>query len=204
MQVVENVLDLARVFLDDQNVQLWTDAILTPMYVRAHEELQVLLRQRAAPLMKTVAYVLIEPGVTLMPLITDLVSPIQLFETPLGIQNYIMMTESDPLPNNSPGPILNWWQWDGLDINFIGATIAREVQVFYWRNLIIPTDPTAPVGIIDGEMWLAPRTAAIAAASVGQTDSATLAGQEATETIEKVILANRGRSPQEAGVAIRP
>lgn len=204
MQQVEDVLDMARVFLDDQNIQLWTDTILMPMFTRAHEELQVLLRQRAAPLMKGNDALTLDPNTMLLSPIADLVSPIQLYEAPFGTTNYVLMTESDPLPNNPQGPTLNWWNWDGLGINFIGATQYREILVYYWRNLLVPTAIDAPIGIIDGEMWLAPRTAAIAAASVGQTDSATLAGQEATETIEKVILANRGRAPQDAGIAVRP
>jgi len=202
--LVEDVLNTARVFLDDQNVQLWTDAILTPMFTRAHQELQVLLRQRAAPLMKTSAAVTLNPNVTLLPLQPNLVSPIQLWEAPLGVNTFTLMTEADPLPQVPQGPTLNWWQWDGIDINFIGANVYREIQVFYWRSLLIPTAPNSPIGIIDGEMWLAPRTAAIAAASVGQMDTAKIAGDEATETIEKVVLANRGRAVQMPGVSVRP
>jgi hypothetical protein len=114
------------------------------------------------------------------------------------------MTEADPIPLIAPQTALNYWHWDGENILFTGATSVREVLVFYWRSLPLPQSGTDTLQIIDGEMWLAPRTAAIAAASVGEETTAGAAATNAQSTFEQVILANRGRAPQGAGASIRP
>src|SRR6516164_1282320 len=79
---VEDVLNTARMFLNDLStpIQLWTDTILMPMYTRAHQELQVILRQRAAPVMKASTTVNLASGQTSIPSPSDLIAPIQLWE----------------------------------------------------------------------------------------------------------------------------
>jgi hypothetical protein len=77
-------------------------------------------------------------------------------------------------------------------------------MMFYWRTLPIPTNPVNFIEIIDGEMWLAPRTAAIAAASVGEENTSGIAASNADAFLERVILANRGRAAQTMGTSIRP
>jgi hypothetical protein len=135
--------------------------------------------------------------------IPNMVSPIQILEAAPGGQGTIM-TESDPLPLQSPGTMLNWWQWDGSQINFIGATTLREILVFYWRELPLPQSGGDILQIIDGEMWLASRTAAIAMESVGEENTSANSQQNADTLLETVILSNRGRATQLGGVSIRP
>jgi hypothetical protein len=205
--LVEDVLNTARMFLNDNSAtpQLWTDAVLLPMFQRAFQELQTTLKQRAAPIMKSYAApISVTAGQVTLTTPSDITSPIQLWEAASG-GTFTPMTEADPLPLNTPvGPMLNWWHWDGGEITLLGATTNRVVQLLYWRDLTVPVSSGSSVGIIDGDMWLAPRTAAIAAASVGEENTSAMAAANAAEYLEKVILSNRGRSPQDAGISIRP
>jgi hypothetical protein len=63
---------------------------------------------------------------------------------------------------------------------------------------------TAPIGFINGELYLAPRTAALAAGSVGQAAEMQALAQLADASITEVILSNRGRAPQTPGSSIKP
>lgn len=202
----ENVLNTTRMFLNDNgssNPQLWTDNVLFPMLNRAYQELQVTLRQRAAPIMKLNFTQILDPGTLVLPIISDLVSPIQIYESyPAGPAS--LMTEADPLPQQEQGPVLNFWQWDGININFVGSTAYREILIFYWRSLPLVANPTDNILPIDADIWLAPRTAAIAAASVGEETTSAAAAASAASFYEQVILANRGRAPQLAGASVKP
>jgi hypothetical protein len=199
----EDVLNTARMFLNDANQQLWDDPTLMPMLQRAHQELQVQLRQRAAPVMKTQSAQVVNAGQQLITGLADIVSPIKLIESaPFGLPS--LMTEADPLPLIAPGPTLQWWNWDGSEITLIGATTTREVLVYYWRQLPVPKVGTDNILILDGEMWLAPRTAAIAWGVTGADVMYQALAQEAQSRLEQVIRSNRGRAPQDAGVAVRP
>jgi hypothetical protein len=91
-----------------------------------------------------------------------------------------------------------------MDINFVGATTQREILVFYWRSLPLVSEAVDVLLPIDCEIWLAPRTAAIAMGTVGEEQTSSVAAQTAASTFEQVILANRGRAPQNAGVSVRP
>ena len=50
----ETVYNTARMMLNDAGIpiQYWTDLVLAPMMYDAHLELQIRLKQRAAPIMK--------------------------------------------------------------------------------------------------------------------------------------------------------
>jgi hypothetical protein len=210
---VEDVLNTARMFLNDLStpIQLWTDTILMPMYTRAHQELQVILRQRAAPVMKASTTVNLASGQTSIPSPSDLIAPIQLWEGfQLAVGTYAsptLMTEVDlPFPIVAPTLFLRLWSWDGNVMTTTGATTTKIVFLSYWRSLPLPTLPVGTQTLIipDGEMWLAPRTAAIAAASVGEEATSAAAASNAATMLEAVVLANRGRAPQQAGASIRP
>lgn len=203
----EETFDLARVYLNDQNVQLWDDNLLMPMMYIAHLELQTKLKSRAAPIMKGFSEQVLNPYQTeLSAVIADLVLPIQIWEKPLGAPqlNYQLMTETDVLPILPPSGALTWWSWSQEILNFIGSTIANEVLVIYWRRLPIPTDVEDSIGIIDGELYLAPRIAAIAAASVGEEQTSSVMAAQALASFTEIMQANRGRSPQNVSTSIRP
>jgi hypothetical protein len=145
----------------------------------------------------------IQPNTQTITTISDMLAPIQIIESASGGVG-TLMTEADPLPLVTPTTSLNWWNWNGTTVNFIGATTIRNVLIHYWRILPLPQSGTDPLNILEGELWLAPRTAAIAAASVGEENTSATAANNADMFLEKVILANRGRAPQDAGASTRP
>lgn len=201
------VLTTARTLLNDDAQTNWTDAALIPKAQQAHKELQIKLRRAAAPVMKNFFEATINASTTsIASPPTDLVAPIQLWETTVGgaVNTYALMTEADPLPNVIPTGTLTWWAWIDEVVTFIGATANRQILMSYWRALTLPQVNTDLIGFINGELYLAPRTAALASGSVGQTQEMKDLTDMAMQSLTEVILSNRGRAPQIAGQSIKP
>lgn len=201
------VLATARTLLNDDAATNWTDAALFPKLQQAHKELQIKLRRAAAPVMKNkYTEVLAANAIAFATPPADLVAPIQLWETSSGgaINTYALMTEADPLPNVIPTTTLIWWAWIEEAVAFIGSSAIRQVLMSYWRALPLPQVNTDLIGFINGELYLAPRTAAIASGSVGQAAEMTALATLADGSLSEVILSNRGRAPQTPGQSIKP
>lgn len=201
------VLATARTFLNDDASTNWTDAVLFPKLQQAHRELQIKLRRAAAPLMKTsYSETLSAFAVQFSTPPNDLVAPIQLWEKAPSdpINLYALMTEGDPLPNVAQTSTMVWWAWVEEVVTFIGSNTSRNVKMSYWRALPIPTVNTDLIQFINGELYLSPRTAALAAGSVGEEKTMGALVSLADASLAEVILANRGRAPQTAGGSIKP
>lgn len=200
------VLNTARTLLNDDNAAIWTDAVLIPKLQQAHKELQNKLKFAAVPIMRAEAVLAVATGVLIFASPSDLVEPIRLWEkaTADPITGYVLMTESDPLPNVVAASTLIYWQWKDEVITFIGATADRTVKLLYWRNLTLPTVNTDFIGFISGELYLAPRVAALAAGSVGEKDVFAAMTSLASESLNMVILSNRGRGVVTQGSVGRP
>lgn len=203
----ETCFNMARVLLNDVNQQLWSDDVLQPMLRTAHLELQQKLKSRASPVMKAWAglevdaydsYLLTQPD--------DLTSPIKIWERPFGSTgNFAPMTETDVLPFLFPQtPNLVWWMWIENLINFVGATVQTEIVLLYWKRLPVPTLPTDPIGIIDGEQYLGPRVAAIAALAVGEEQTSSACTALAEGQLQIVLNGNRSRAGQVIGTGLHP
>jgi hypothetical protein len=193
--------------LNDDAQTNWTDAAMFPKLQQAHKELQIKLRRAAAPLMKTSYSEVIgisDTGFASPP--ADLVAPIQLWEKASGdpVTLYQLMTEADPLPNAVAQATMIWWAWQEEVVTFIGSTAARQVLMSYWRALPLPQVNTDLIGFIKGELYLAPRTAAICAGSVGQSAEMSALAALADSSLSEVILSNRGRAPQVQGSSSKP
>jgi hypothetical protein len=201
------VLATARTLLNDDAATNWTDASLFPKLQQAHKELQIKLRRAAAPVMKNLYVEIVGANTTAFATPpADLVAPIQLWETTsAGAANtYALMTEADPLPNVVAAATMVWWAWVEEAVQFIGSTAIRQILMRYWRSLPLPAVNTDPIGFINGELYLAPRTAAIAAGSVGQAAEMDALVKLADSSLVEVILSNRGRAPQTPGQSIKP
>jgi hypothetical protein len=206
-QPLSVVLATARTLLNDDAAANWTDAALIPKAQQAHRELQIKLRRAAAPLMKNV-YVETVAATTLVfatpP--ADLVAPIQLWEKAAAadVSLYALMTEVDPLPNADQAATMIYWSWVQEQVTFIGSSAARMVKMLYWRAIPTPQLNTDLIGFINGELYLAPRTAALCAGSLGQSAEMQALATLADASLTEVILSNRGRAPQAAGTSIKP
>ena len=200
------VLSLARTLLNDDPATTWTDNSLFPKLQQAHNELQIKLRRVAAPVMRGSYLEIIPPLVkSFATPPSDLVAPIQLWENTVGgpSSTNILMTEENILPNKDPQPLMNYWSWVKEVIVFIGATTNRQITMSYWRAIPTPVATTDSIGFINGELYLAPRLAAIAAGSVGQVEEMATWTGLADNSLAEVILSNRGRAPQLIGQSVK-
>ena len=201
------VLATARTLLNDDAANNWTDAALFPKLAQAHRELQIKLRRAAAPLMKAqYTETIVATNIVFATPPVNLVAPIQLWETSSAgdVSTYALMTEADPLPNVDQATTMIWWAWVNEVVTFIGSSANRKILMLYWRSLTIPQVNTDPIGFINGELYLAPRTAALAAGSVGQAAEMGALASLADGSLSEVILSNRGRAPQTPGASIKP
>jgi hypothetical protein len=102
------------------------------------------------------------------------------------------------------GPTLSVWCWYQEQIQFLGATATRMCQMHYWRIIPTPSSGTSYIGILDGEMYLGPKLAAICTGSTGGLEEATVLSGIADANLSKVIQANRGRAPAMSNPGSRP
>lgn len=209
------VLTTARTLLNDDAASLWTDAALMPKLAQAHRELQTKLRFAAAPVMKAIsADIAVGALGTTIQMPADGVEPIRLWERGPAqfIHEQTLMTEVDVIPTEVQTAVLNYWQWsvsvtgalEPEQVNLLGCVAAKLVKMLYWRRLTVPVINTDSIHFINGELYLAPRTAAIAAGSVGSKDVYDAATIMARESLEEVILSNRGNLRPQSGTRIRP
>lgn len=204
------VLGQARSLLNDITATNWTDATLIPLLQLAHQELQAQLRLANAPVMKglVVDQAVAADAITITSP-ANCIEPIKVWERPQSggsIANYTLMTEVDDLPLIVPGTnnTIGNWQWQNEIINIVGSSVAEYVRIWYWKSITLPVLNTDLVGFINAELYLSPRTAAIAAASVGNDALNSSLSQLALTGLSTVILANRGRVKPTQGMALRP
>ena len=164
MSLASVAFDNARTLLNDDGIQLWTDDALKAKLQQAHRELQVQLRANACPVTRTTQITSVFAFSTTLSNPSDIIEPITLWEKdpqePDG--SYVRMTEYDPLPITNPIDRLVWWRWAVSNFEFIGCSRNRMVKILYKRMLVIPNLGTDDIGIVDGENYIGPRTAALA------------------------------------------
>lgn len=187
----------ARTLLNDDAQNVWTDSALMPKLQLAHRELQAKLRANACPVTRNTTSSLVAAySKALSSSPTDLIEPVTLWEKDPAEPDsaYIRMTEYDPLPMAVLTTRLIYWKWTLETIEFIGSTAQRKVNIYYKRLIPIPGSSSDPLGMIDAEFYIAPRTAALAFGSTGNPQAADWCTNMALQTVSEIIVANRGRS----------
>jgi hypothetical protein len=172
------MLVVKTALLNDPNGAIYPDVAMFPCMNKAYHELQTKMTRMGIPVTKEVTSppILVPAGTTrlgdgaLLP--PDLILPVWLGErTPGSTQRYIDMSERNWEPNLNPSTNLIYWVWREDEIKFVGATNDRELLVRYKKGLGNITNANSPVLIINCEVWLAQRTAAIAAITIGSNPS---------------------------------
>lgn len=188
----DQVLESARIHLNDEMGLLWPDNRLLPKFQEAHRELKNELILNGIPVIHEVSVVLIVPTnttdlttVTNYP--TDMLIPIELLERQVGGTNvdFTQMTQVDFLPNVQQDTTLNNWAWIQEKIVLLGALNANEVKIRYTREMTVPLEVNTTIGVLLGETFLSYRTSALAALSVKDYDQA-----QALDLIAKANLLN--------------
>lgn len=216
------VLRTARTLLNDDSATTFNDPSLFPKLAQAHRELQAKLRFANSPIMKTEVYQTVNsdtanPYQLILP-DPDMIEPITLWEAPAGATTGFSdtpMTEKNPLPLVNPlsRSTLEYWSWAGHRIiggdssEYIAVAncnVNRTIRCLFWRRLPIPDDNNDPILVMHGELYLAPRVAALAAGSVGNEAVFNFATNMAKEALTEVIQVNRGNLKPAEGTRMRP
>lgn len=201
------VLAGARQLLNDVSGAVWTDTVLIPKLQDAHRELQKIMKLVAAPVMKAIDNdISVLAFATTLTLPSDIVEPIRLWEkAPADAESlYIPMTDTDPLPIVAQAATLVYWMWRDESVSFIGASANRFVRMEYWKSLTVPALSTDLLGITDAEIYLTPRTAALASLAVGEMEQFNTNSTEAEKHLNDIIVANRGKIGLRDGSTLRP
>ncbi len=192
-------LESAQSLLNDAAKTLWTDAILIPFAKEAHRELQVALAKAGVPGIRkwsakidVVANTISFKDGGILP--ADLIEPIDLQERAVGGSAWGDMTQADPLTGISSDSRLEYWNWVDSDIQLDKCTINREVRIYYRSLITVPVAAGDPIGYTFGELYIGPRTAALAAGSVGNKTLRDALTEEALTKIGGVIEANRDKT----------
>lgn len=198
---MSQVLTTARTYLNDDNATQFPDPVLIPKVQEAHRELQTELWNVGSPLVRGVSTALsLLTGIKLLnatstpALPADLLCPTLLFESAASSGPFMPMTEVFYIPLGlTPGTTMGYWSWQQEQIALVGASATVFIVVQYRRLITVPVLSTDLIGVLFGESYLAPRTAALAAGSVGNKDAMMAMTDLAQQNLSKVISNNRGQ-----------
>lgn len=190
---VSTILADAAVFLNDPTQSRFTNTALFPYVKRAYRELQLLLHLNDFDTLREAsAAIVVGIGSTSLTLPADLVEPNFLEERLNGSSDsYSPMFRADNLPNRQPVNSLIDWEWREEAINFVGALTARQVKINYLKSGDTIVSANSLVNIIDADLYLAPKTAGLAAKYIGENyERGRELESEAEANIDKVIRRN--------------
>lgn len=164
-------LNSARSYLNDTGKSFWTDARLLPYLTEAYRDLLLILHSNGLPVLREKSSAItVAIGATSLTLPSDFVEPIKLKERLSGSSDtYVPMEEKDFAPDFDQVENLRYWAFREGAIEFIGATTARQVLLFYQKSLTIPTSAASALTFLYAETFLGPQTAGYAAGALGNT-----------------------------------
>mgnify|MGYP001558319114 CR=1 FL=1 len=199
MPLASVVLDEARFLLNDVSAKLYTNTVLLPALRKAYRELQQNLRDNSIStsreasaaltvLASSVPFSLTFSSSPAIP--ADLLYPIKLDEKfqNQGDESYVSLKEKDWSPDITPSDRLQFWAWNEDQLKFVGVINTVILRIKYWKGLAAIVDSTTDIPILDCETFLAARTAALAAYSIGgKLDKASILQSDASEALELLI-----------------
>lgn len=191
--VASDVMDEARkVYLNDTAASLYTNTALIPHLSAAYDELQQELEENGASQLKEISTTISVTALAVtLTLPADFVAPIKLEERGVGETVWTPMEELPWEPSTTQTSILRYWNYREDEVKFLGATVAREVKLFYWKSLTAITAAGTTVSIINSKRFLALRTSATAATFIGQNPIlGDRLGREADEALGKIVNRN--------------
>jgi len=194
MSILHDAFKMTRSLLNDDDGLTWTDALLMPKVTQVWGELIAKMQLNGIPVVKNETLpIALNPNTTsliaanLMP--TDLERPIWMKE--YGINetrdNAVPMTAVDFIPDIIQATTLQYWAWIGQDIQFLGATVARNVLLTYLKLLNAPTKVTDILPVIRSEIFIGPRIAALIHLGLKDTTAAQSENTMAEDNLSKII-----------------
>lgn len=195
MATAQAAVDSARTFLNDVAGQFWTDDRLIAHLKEAYRDLIISLEDNQIPIIKekTSSAITVAIGALTLTLPADFLLPIKLKERLSGsslVSDYTDMTEREWEPDVAQESALRVWSFREGAINFVGATTTRQVLLFYWKTLSVPTAVADQLIFNQAEMYLGPKTAEYAARSLGNITLAEECLSISGTRLEMVIATN--------------
>src|SRR2546428_2964868 len=175
-----------------------SDTSLLPIINDEFEELWQVLVENDVPFVNKVfaaititvgATSISSPGPPTLP--ADLLEPISLEERASGStsnSDYVRMKERRFLPNANAVSTLDFWTWQGDQINLIGATTSREVRIKGVKapTLLTKLQDTIPIAFVAN--YLAAATGAKAALTLLHNPNLAASNREiANERLSKLL-----------------
>lgn len=164
---------MAKVLLNDANGTNYTTAKLIPLMQKAYRELQLKFNRAGFPQTKEKSTSITVPAGTLaladgalLPL--DFISPVEVFERGSTSEDWVPLIPRSWEPNEAMGTFLRYYSFREEQIHLVGSTTDRLVLLRYQKSLTPITADTVALEINDSDLWLAARTAAIAALVIGE------------------------------------
>jgi len=173
MATVADVAERARkVYMNDANVELYSNEIMLPFIQQAYGEMQLELNLNGLSTNKEISTVLtIGIGINVITniQIVDMVMPLDLFERAVGEgdDKFVRMEKTSWESNTLPSETLKKWNWRENEIKLIGSTADREVKVRYIKGLTILVNENNVIGINNSTEFLAAKSAGLASRFIG-------------------------------------
>ena len=213
MPLASVVFAEARMLLNDVAAKLYTDTILLPPIKKAYRELQqnlvdngvsVARDQSTALTVGSTVEVLNFASTPALP--SNLLYPIHLDEKLVGQADtdYVPMTERAWPPDLTPSDLRQYWSWLEDEIKIPQATGSTVIRVRYWGGLAAITGASTDIPILDSETFLASRTAAIAAFSLGKQPTLAAILNEDAEKALAILLSTSVKNRQALPTRRRP
>jgi len=176
--LASEVMDRARVHLNDAGGDVFTNDILLPFLTSAWEELQSTMQAHGLPIMTETSTAILLPagGTTLGPtaivpyptLPVNFLEPKAVYERTPGTMRWDDMGEVRGILDYTMQPTLGVWEWDGDNLKFVGSNQDREILLRYLKGLPEITSENTYLPITGAKRYLALKTAAEAADDIGQ------------------------------------
>lgn len=216
MSTAENVLDLTRSMMNDDDQVMWPDYRLLPKLQMAYNDLvnritlsdhEILFEQSSKITVPANTADGVNVDITaLSGYPTNLRVPMTLLERPVGgmDSDYTLMYMRSFLPHISKTNANTYWTWQKNKIIVLGALQDREMLIQYKGTLSQLTDLSSDIVIPGAENFLAFKTAAMALGSLPVADQRTSrydedAEIEALRLMKIVTKQNQARPARRIG-----
>lgn len=201
--LASDVMNGARVYLNDVAASIFTNTALLPLVIMANEELEKLLIIIGAEVQRNnSAAITVSANALTITLPVDFLLPISLKERRVGgtENDWEDMTEQIWSPEYVPAPTINYWAFSNNAIRIPGASVNREVLLKYDRQLAVITSSSSPEDFILSKAFLERKTAELAARYIGMNENFanSLAIREvepARDALERLFILNSQGNP---------